>query len=159
MTAKRLIGLLLLVFAIGSVAYTVIQERVRSRTTSTPEAADFGPSNVSPFVIVYFFDSDKECATCSQLEAYALEAVQTGFASELASGSLQWRVVNIDEPQNAHYITGYGLYTKSVVVVRIENGQQVRWTNLEDVWELVYDKPAYQEYIRTNVRDFLEVTR
>ncbi|MCC6699175.1 MAG: hypothetical protein IT365_26355 [Candidatus Hydrogenedentes bacterium] len=155
MTTKRLIAAILVIFALGSVAYTVVREGIQRRTHSTSEPVNAGHSGVSPSVIVFFFDSDKECTTCSQLESYALEMIQNDFAPELSSGKLRWRVINVDEPENEHYVTEYGLYSKAVVVSRIENGQEMRWENLEDIWELVYDKPAYQEYIRTNVKDFL----
>lgn len=155
MTTKRLIAAILVVFALGSVAYTAVREGILRRSQSASESVDEEFPRVSPAVVVYFFDSDKECRTCSQLETYALETIERDFAPELASGELQWRVINVDEPQNEHYVTEYGLYSKAVVVSRIENGQEMRWENLEDIWELVYDKPAYQEYIRSNVKDFL----
>lgn len=155
MITKRLIAAILVVFALGSVAYTAVREGAQWRTQSPIESVSEDLSRVSPAVVVYFFDSDKECTTCTQLETYALETIQTDFAPELSSGRLQWRVINVDEPQNEHYVTQYGLYSKAVVVSRIENGQEMRWENLEDIWELVYDKPAYQEYIRSNVKDFL----
>ncbi|MCC6697338.1 MAG: hypothetical protein IT365_17040 [Candidatus Hydrogenedentes bacterium] len=155
MTTKRVIAAMLVVFALGSVGFMAVRESTQRETTVPLEPSKGVDPGPFPSVIIYFFDSDKECTTCSQLESYALETIQRDFAPELSSGKLQWRAINVDQPQNEHYVTEYGLYSKAVVVSRVENGQEMRWENLEDIWELVYDKPAYQEYIRANVKDFL----
>lgn len=151
MKLKNAISALLLLFVFGSVAYMVANDfgQVGDETPA--------PKGAEPEVVVYFFDGGKDCATCDKLEAYAYEALKTHFSEELASGVLEWRRLDTDEPANEHYVTDFSLYTKSVVVFALEDGEQIRWKNLEDIWELVYDKPAYLEYIRANTRDFLGV--
>lgn len=119
-------------------------------------APPFAVEGVEPDVVVYFFDGGKDCSTCDKLEAYAREAVETHFGEELASGALQWRRLDMDEPVNEHFVTDYGLYAKSVVLVGFEGGEERRWKNLEDIWELVYDRPAYLEYIRAETRGFMD---
>ncbi len=157
MTIKRLVTTALLAFVIGSLVYLVVKETLLSGNepprTSATVPARIGDGD--PNVIVYFFDSDKECTTCTNLKNYAYEALQTYFPSQLASDEIAWRVFNVDKPENEHYVTEFGLYSKSVVVVRMEDGRQTRWKNLESIWELVYNKPAYLEYIRAEIRDFV----
>lgn len=158
MKPKSAIGVLLLLFALGSIVYMAVGE-LRSKTAPSAGVPDIAlgvVEGVEPDVIVYFFDSDKECTTCEKLEAYAFEAITSQFADELAAGELQWQLINTDEPQNEHYLMEYGLYTKSVVLVDMEAGRQNRWENLEQLWELVYDKPAYLEYIGEHTRAYLE---
>lgn len=157
MTTKRIVTALLLMFIFGSVAYMAAKEVLLADTgagmVSGGEERRLGGDH--PSVVVYFFDSEKECTTCENLERYAYETLQTHFASLLASGEIEWRVRNIQEPEHEHFVTKFGLYTKSVVVVRLENGEPVRWKNLESIWDLVYDKPSYVEYIRANVQEFI----
>jgi hypothetical protein len=148
---KRFFAIALLVFALGSLIYRGANDALR---TATAPAAEQLHEGVAP-VTVYFFDSDKQCATCDHLKEYAAEAIQTYFSSELESGTLAWRTLNLDDPANEHYLEEYGLYSKSVVVVRAEAGKPVRWKNLESIWELVYDKRLYLEYIRAEVEAFL----
>lgn len=157
MTSRRIVTVALLAFAIGSIVYMAMRDTVLSRRQETRSGREetYWSSSNDPSVVVYFFDSDKECTTCENLERYAYEALQTHFAPQLTSGQIEWRVRNVFEPENEHFVTEFGIYTKSVVVVRIENGQPVKWKNLESIWDLVYDERAYVEYIRAQVQEFL----
>lgn len=157
MTTKRIVAGLLLTFVFGSVAYMATKETLLARSVARDASGGetYREDDGRPSVVVYFFDSEKECTTCENLERYAHEALQTHFPSELASGELEWRVRNVQDPDNEHFVTEFGLYTKSVVVVGLKDGKPVRWKNLESIWDLVYDKPSYVEYIRANVQEFI----
>ncbi|MBI2433503.1 MAG: hypothetical protein HYV26_11595 [Candidatus Hydrogenedentes bacterium] len=159
MNAKNLLRNLLLVFACGSVVYLVAQEIRATRPNSTEiEEKGAPPREETPgsTVIVYYLSEGKDCAVCDNLESFTLETLQTYFASELASGRLTWRSLDMDDPQHAHYVTDFSLYTKSVVLAEMRDGKTARFKNLEDVWDHVYDKTTFIEYIRTEIAAFLE---
>jgi len=107
-------------------------------------------------MIVYYFWEPPRCDTCRKLEAYTLEAVRDGFADAMKSGRLEWRMVDVSEPQNEHFTKRYGLFTKSVVLSHVEAGKEMRWKNLEEIWLRVGDKADYLAYIRTEVEKFLK---
>lgn len=107
---------------------------------------------LGPRIIVYYFHGIRRCPTCLKLEAYSQEAMQTGFAEELKTGKMEWRVVNIEESPNEHYEKDYQLYTKSVILSRVENGKETAWKNLEKIWELVGDKEVFVKYVQDEVR-------
>jgi len=71
-------------------------------------------------------------------------------------GKVVWRLVNLDEPANQHYIEDYQLYSKSVIVSDVRDGEEVRWKNLVKVWQLTNDKAAFISYVQEEVRDYLE---
>lgn len=150
MNAKNAIRVLLLTFVVGSLVYAMLRE-----ASPRGDAEIAPPAGVEPDVIVYFFYNDIRCDSCLRIEAYAKEALDAHFANELAAGTVAWRPLSMDAPENQHYLTDYGLFSKSIVLVEMEQGEQLRWKNLEDIWDLVYDKPAYLEYIRVNLQDFL----
>ncbi|MBK6403606.1 MAG: hypothetical protein IPF66_00370 [Holophagales bacterium] len=50
----------------------------------------------------------------------------------------------------------YRLYTKSVVVSEVKDGKEVRWKNLDQVWQLLGSPDAFQEYVEREVRSYLE---
>jgi hypothetical protein len=161
MSGKNLFRNLLLALAVGSVVYLAASEyaarRQAASETRTSASAPVGDP-ASADLIVYYFSQGKECATCDNIEAYAREALDRHFAEELASGRIAWRSIDVDKPRNEHFVEEYGLYTKAVVLVDVESGKQVRWKNLEDVWDLVYDKPAFIDYVRAQVQEFLAAT-
>jgi hypothetical protein len=154
MQGKRIITASLLVFVAASLAYLGI-DTLRSRSQPTAAQADAGPDRV----IAYYFHGTQRCHTCLTIEAYTGAAIQAGFGDELASGRLEWRVVNIDEPENEHFVRDFGLTTRSVVLVEIRDGKPAAWRNLDQVWELVSYEQEFTEYIQAQTRDFLDHAR
>lgn len=106
--------------------------------------------------IVYYFMTTQRCPSCMKIEAYTKEAVERDFAAAFKKGTMVWRMVNVDTPENNHFIKDYGLYTKSVVLVKMRNGKQVAWRNLDRVWQLLGDKARFQKYITEEVKKFVE---
>ena len=155
MKPKTLISALLLVLVLASVVYMILKEPRRVAGDATPGRRLSAVEGVEPDVIVYFFYNDIRCDVCLKLEDYAVEALETYFSDELASGAVQWQMLSMDDPENEHFLIDFRLYSRSVVLVELDDGERVRFKNLEDIWDLVYDKPEYLDYMRANVLDFL----
>ena len=128
----------------------------------SPMAGEIAPpasTAVAPpahVVRVYYFHGDARCVSCRKIEALAGEAVRAAFPGEMKQGKVEWLVVNVDEPPNKHFIQDYKLYTKSLVVVDLVDGTQVRWKNLERIWELLREDEAFRQYVQGEVRSYLE---
>jgi hypothetical protein len=110
---------------------------------------------VADGVVAMYFHGNARCATCRKIEAYADEAIAQGFVDELESGRLTWRVVNIDESANKHFIEDFQLVTRSVVLVEYRDGKVLRWENLDKVWQLVRSKDKFVSYVEGETREFL----
>jgi hypothetical protein len=146
------IGLLgFLVLAIGLIVRKELAGPAATATESKP-LPETG-------LVVYYFHGEVRCPTCEAIENTAHEVVEQGFADELASGAVEWRIENYELPANAHFATEYELAAPSVVLVRREQGQQTGWRNLDRVWELVGDKQAFTEYVAQATREMLEESR
>lgn len=107
-------------------------------------------------VVVYYFHGTARCTTCRTIEAYAREAVEAGFADLLRDGAVEWRVVNVEEPESEHFVRDFQLASRSVVVAELEGGRTVRWENLPLIWELVGDKDEFMDYVQREVRAYTE---
>lgn len=113
------------------------------------------PSVHSRRVIAYYFHTTARCASCRAIEAYSREAIESAFPAELKDGRLVWKVVNIETRGNEHFVKDYGLYTKSVILVSEVRGKPAEWKNLEKVWQLLQDKPAFLRYVQGETRGYL----
>jgi hypothetical protein len=107
-------------------------------------------------LVVYYFHTTARCHTCRLIEDYSAETVRQRFAGEIGDGKIEWRTVNVQEAANRHFIKKYQLFTKTVVVVRLENGREVKHKALNDTWNLVDRKPAFQSYVEREVRGMLQ---
>ena len=112
-------------------------------------------SAVADGVVAIYFHGNVRCATCKKIESYADEAVQSGFPEALEEGALAWRVINVDETENKHFIQDFQLVTRSVVLAEYREGKVVRWENLDKVWQLVRSKDHFVDYIQSETREFL----
>lgn len=113
------------------------------------------PLGQGPTVVAYYFHGNFRCVSCVKIEALSRKAVTEGFPEELKSGRLEFREVNVDEPQNRHFTEEYQLSSQSLVIVQLRDGRQVRWQNLEKVWTLLDSERKFISYVRDGVSGFL----
>ena len=111
---------------------------------------------IDNIVRVYYFHTTFRCPTCHKIEEYTKNAILSSFGPEIKKGTIIWKVLNVEEPQNQHFVNDFKLFTKSVVVVDEQKGKQVRWKVLDKTWELVRDQSAFSNYIRSEVKRYLE---
>ena len=168
MKVKSVIAGFLLLFVAASVVYLAMGDSL-ARTESSPENDDTtvpvmtisSTEDVGRLeeeqrrIIAYYFHGTARCVTCRTIEQYAHEALETGFPKELQSGTIEWLAVNVEEPQNQHFIDDYQLHTRSLVLVEMEGETQVRWKNLDQIWELVRIRNAFISYVQSETRTFL----
>lgn len=129
---------------------------VASGVTLSRVSAEESPAGaISDGVVAFYFHGNTRCATCRKIEAYADDAIHQGFAEALDSSALTWRVVNIEEPDNKHFVEDFQLVTRSVVLAEYRDGNLVRWENLDKVWQLVRDKDGFTTYVQSETREFL----
>lgn len=102
-------------------------------------------------VVVYYFHRMLRCDTCLKFEAYTGEAIQAAFADGLNDGTLEWRVVNLDDPGSEHFVDDFRITESSVVAVEFRGGAQHEWANLDAIWGFVGDKPTFLSYIQSEV--------
>ena len=102
-------------------------------------------------VVVYYFHRTLRCDTCLKFEAYTGEALGAAFAGELGDGTLEWHVVNLDNPGNEHFVDDYYITESSVVAIEFRGGEQKGWTNLDAIWGCVGNKPTFLSYIQSEV--------
>jgi biopolymer transport protein ExbD len=158
MNARRIIQVALLLFVAVTVVYLVSQESRESVASASAESSSQVSSTrkATPAkVIVYYFHGNFRCLSCRKLESLSHEAVTTGFSEELKRGDLQWRAVNVEQSENQHFISDYRLFSRSLVLVKFRNGQQVEYKNLMKAWELLQNDGALKKYVQAEVRDYL----
>jgi len=112
-------------------------------------------SQESPVLVAYYFYTTARCYTCKLIESLSSHSIRKNFADELASGRMTWQTVNVQEPANRHYIQRYQLFTKSVVIARMDNGHELRHKVLNDTWNLVSDQIAFENYIVGEIHSML----
>lgn len=140
---KRLLALLAILAC--NAAPLLAEETAVDSTAAAPQVTN----------VAYYFYNTIRCASCLKIEKYSHEAIERGFADKLAAGELSWMMKNLDEEANFHFVDDYKLFTKALILVRYEDGKQVKWKNCDKVWELLNDEAAFKKYVESEVADFL----
>ena len=107
-------------------------------------------------VVAYYFHGKTRCRTCVGMEGMTADVLRTDFPAQLKDKSIDWRVVNYDEQANEHFIKDYQLVGPSVVLVELAGGRQVRYRNLDKIWQLAHEEDEFKHYVRTQVAAFLK---
>jgi len=107
-------------------------------------------------VYIYYFHGSMRCSTCYKLEQYSKEAIGTNFKGALASGKLEFKVINVEDKGNEHYTKDYQLYTKSLILSLIKDGKETKWINLDKIWEYVGNKERFINYVKSGAADLLK---
>lgn len=106
-------------------------------------------------VIAYYFHGTARCSSCMLIERYTKEALAANFPEALAAGKLEFQAVNVEKAGNEHYNDEYQLYTRSLVLSLVQDGQEIKWENLTKVWEYLRDKQQFFDYVSEAVNNFL----
>ncbi len=166
MQLKSVLTIILTAFVAVSVGF-LIARGVQTGPPGKPATDISQGSTVEPDAVeqvalspkrlkVYYFRGTARCWSCITIEKYTDEAIRSFFADAMKNGTLEWSVVNTDEPANEHYLNDYQIYTKSVIVTEIRDGIEVRWKNLDKVWNLLDSEQDFKSYIRDEIGKWLE---
>lgn len=157
MTARRILAWGLGLFVLAAVVTIAFKEVRRAQAAPTTSAlAPDGGGDTSRRIRVTYFITNTRCVSCYQIETLTEASLRAAFPNELATGALEWRLVNTDEPENAHFVDDYSLFTKSVIVSETEGQTERRWKNLDQVWKLLDRPEDFASYVAAEVRAYLE---
>lgn len=150
--ARKLIPVVLFFLIVAALgAIYVRSERVHADSAAAP-AVQPGETKV----MAYYLHVTARCTTCLKIESYSREVIEQKFSTDIANGRLQFKLVNVQLPENRHFVKDYQIFTKSLVLVRFEKGKQAEYKVLNDTWDLVGNKPAMQAYVERELREYLK---
>ena len=155
MNLKGIVKASLLVFVAGSVGYAINSELRKPPQQTVPSDSKKPEPIESSQIIAYYFHGNARCASCLKIERNTYKAITEQFDNEIRGGKIYWKVINVEEPANNHFVQDYKLHTKSVVLSLMHNGKEEKWKNLEKVWEYLQDENQFHSYVITEVSTYL----
>ncbi|WP_047812650.1 nitrophenyl compound nitroreductase subunit ArsF family protein [Rhodopirellula islandica] len=161
MKTKSLVSLLLLAFVAVSIAMAIRKvgpstgsgsaEAVSAQTT-TAAATPVGLQSKlaeSSFNAVYFH-APHRCPTCRKIESFSQEAL----TPEIEAGELAWQIADYTSDENSSFVDQFKVFTSTVVLVEMKDGEVVRWKNLEEVWNHTSDQADFTAFINEAWSEF-----
>jgi len=159
MKHRLILRVILLAFVAAAIGYMFLRHRTSSSSSQATAKTATAPAPGRSDYVAYYFHGTRRCHTCRTIEAQAQEAISTRFAEQLRQGRLKWAAVNLEDIGNEHYASDYAVTGSSLVIAEVKGGRPVRFAKLEKVWQLVYQKPAFMDYVGAEVTAFLQAKR
>jgi len=115
------------------------------------------PENLPQAIVVYCFQISQRSAKDEKIEQWMREVLDKSFAAQLKDHKIVWRVVNFEEPENAHLARLYDVTATSIVVVDGRKGDSGPATRYQQqAWSRAEDKEAFMKYFRGEIEKALK---
>ncbi len=155
MKFKSIVAVALLIFVAVSLT-VVVMRNTSTSAIGTPQESEVTAEGDQ--IIAYYFHRTQRCPTCNRIEQLTHEIVHQNFAEELSSKRLELRVINVESPGNEHFETDFNLVSQSIVLVDFKTGKQVKWKNLDQIWELIGTETEFRNYVESEIRAYLSAS-
>lgn len=165
---KKIVGIVLSLFVAVAIGFAVMREVKVSgaassvvpavnNTVTTSESAPAAEVTKGKVVDALYFHGTNRCYTCNLMEGYMRDVIASDFASEEKSGRLRFQSLDVQDPAHQRYIAQYQLSSISLFLSLKDQGKEIKFENMERIWQLSGDEVAFKNYIRTELKKYLEM--
>lgn len=139
-------------YCVGGAAIEVKRKVSGNRMEAVADAA-----TQASRVEVLYLHGTLRCDTCLEIERIAEATVRAAFADAMAAGTITWRSVDYDLPENAAYDRQFDPPYPVLVMARMtSDGQYGQWRLAEKTWDSMHEGPeALADYVRLEIEGFL----
>ncbi len=157
MNFRRILTASLLLFVATSIV-TLVGRELRGRPVAGVPSIAVPPETpgVGRQIIAYYFVGKVRCSSCRKIEQVARKTIGESFSRELADGRLRFLVVNVDQPENRHFVEEFRLDSSALVLAEHREAKRTTWKHLRDVWPLVEEEEKLVKYVRDEVAAMLK---
>lgn len=131
-----------------------VKSRTDEKISNNPQIQS--KSLPSSRVVVYYFHRTQRCHTCLTLEKFSREAVEKIYQKELKSGKLEFKALNIELPENEHFISDFDLYGSALIVARYDDKKLAEFKDLAEIWTFAGEPEKFNEYVKGEIDKILE---
>lgn len=107
-------------------------------------------------VVAVYFHRTLRCRSCLLIESCARKAITSNFAQALKDGSLRWRSVDFEQPAHAKQAERYQLGGSALVLSHWKDGEEVLWTRMDELWDLIDEPTTMTEIVREQIQRCLK---
>jgi len=158
-TLKTWTSRILLAFVLVTIGFALGRQTAPEPPSPAGERAGAAtqPATDGDKVVVYSVHMTFRCWECNQIEYLTKELLDKEFAQEQASGRIEYR--SVDYMKDTDFARRYNIASSTVVVVRVENGEEAGFERLDEVWTKSRSREEFLAYVRGAIRSQLRQLR
>ena len=105
---------------------------------------------------VIYFHATMRCQGCLTIEEYTTNSVKGLFDKQLKDGTITLSSIDFLQEENAHYQEDYKFESQTLILSKKVDGKEVKWKNLDKIWDYSSDFQKFQDYIKLEINKFLK---
>lgn len=105
---------------------------------------------------IMYFHATTRCEGCILLESYISESINLLFPNELKSGEFTFTSLDFLDEQNANFEKLYKIESQTLIISKIEDGKEVKWVELDKIWDYSNNFKKFKKYISVEMKKFLK---
>jgi hypothetical protein len=133
------------IFRIIAIAFLILSSYV---TTSANEPI----KNDSVRIDVLYFHATIRCTGCLAIEELTESTMKDLYAKELKDSSITYSSLDFLAEGNEHFQDDYKFDVQTLIISKKVNGKEVKWKNLERIWDLYSNPGNYAKYLESEIR-------
>jgi len=115
-------------------------------------SADDSAKKDSVRIDVLYFHATMRCAGCLAIEELTESTMKDTFGKELKDSSITYSSVDFLAEGNEHFQDDYKFDVQTLIISKKVNGKEVKWKNLEKIWDLYSNPGNYSKYLESEIR-------
>ena len=124
--------------------------------TITSPAELRADSHTTERVVIYQFHRRFRCEACYTLEKAINETLETHFSTQVANDKLVYKVIDLDAGGGKKFEKRYDFFYNTVIITVMRGDEDLKFKNIEEVWQLTEDKGKLIEYVKTELEEYLK---
>ena len=103
-----------------------------------------------------YFHATNRCQACLSIEEYTRKAITTFYEKQLKDSTLKFSSLDFLDAPNSHFQDEYKFESQTLIISKKVNNKEVKWKNLDKIWDYVSDFQKFQIYIKDEISQFLK---
>ncbi len=105
---------------------------------------------------IMYFHGTTRCEGCIAIESNITRSVDALYSEERKNGKIIFESIDFLAEGNEKFTDAYQLETQTLIISKIVDGKEVRWVNLDKVWDYAASFPKMKKYIDKEVRKLIK---
>lgn len=105
---------------------------------------------------IMYFHGTMRCDGCVALENNIIRSVEALFDKEVKNGSFVYESLDFLAEGNGNYVELYKIESQTLIISKVVDQKEVKWVNLDKVWDYAGNFHKMKKYIDKEVRKLLK---
>ncbi len=104
---------------------------------------------------VMYFHATTRCHGCIVIEENTKNSINTLYEKQLKDSTITLTSIDFLQPENEHFQDDYKFESQTLILSKKVNGKEVKWVNLDKIWDYSSDYNKYKNYIEEEIKKLL----